>query len=57
MVKSRLLNLVDETEYRANESFYKGSEKFHLYQKADLDKAIKYIMEDPDIGQSKTEDL
>ena len=26
-------------------------------QKADLDQAIKYIMNDPDIGQSKTEDL
>lgn len=37
--------------------FSRAAKKLYLNQKADLDKAIKYIMKDPDIGQSKTGDL
>ena len=37
--------------------FKKVAKKLYPNQKADLDKAIKYIMKDPDIGQSKTGNL
>ena len=37
--------------------FKKAVKKLYPDQKADLDQAIKYIMNDPDIGQSKTGDL
>ena len=37
--------------------FKKAVKKLHSNQKADLDKAVKAIMQDPDIGQSKTGDL
>lgn len=37
--------------------FMKALKKLHANQKADLDKAVKAIMNDPDIGQPKTADL
>ncbi len=37
--------------------FKKTVKKLHSNQKADLDKAVKAIMKDPNIGQSKTGDL
>jgi mRNA-degrading endonuclease RelE of RelBE toxin-antitoxin system len=37
--------------------FKKTIKKLHANQKSDLDKAVKSIMEDPNLGQSKTGDL
>ncbi len=37
--------------------FLKAVKKLHANQKADLDLAVKAIMNEPDIGQSKTGDL
>jgi mRNA-degrading endonuclease YafQ of YafQ-DinJ toxin-antitoxin module len=37
--------------------FKKAIKKLHSNQKAELDKAVKAIMQAPDIGQSKTGDL
>ncbi|VAW84472.1 hypothetical protein MNBD_GAMMA18-1341 [hydrothermal vent metagenome] len=37
--------------------FSKTIKKLHANQKSDLDKAVKSIMKDPNIGQSKTGDL
>ena len=37
--------------------FKKAIKKLHSNQKTDLDQAVKAIMKDPDIGQSKTGDL
>jgi len=37
--------------------FKKAVKKLHSNQKIDLDKAVKVIMKDPEIGQSKTGDL
>ena len=37
--------------------FQKAYKKLHANQKSDLDKAIKTIMKDPYIGQSKIGDL
>jgi len=38
-------------------SFKKAYKRLHANQKADLDKAIKTIMKDPDSGQAKSGDL
>lgn len=37
--------------------FKKAVKKLHAAQKADLDEAVKVIMKEPEIGQSKTGDL
>ena len=37
--------------------FKTALKKLHANQKADLDNAVKAIMESPDLGQSKTGDL
>jgi mRNA-degrading endonuclease RelE of RelBE toxin-antitoxin system len=38
-------------------SFKKAYKRLHANQKADLDKAVRAIMKDPDSGQAKTGDL
>lgn len=37
--------------------FKREVKKLHSNQKSDLDKAVKAIMNDPDMGQAKTGDL
>ena len=37
--------------------FMRAVKKLHANQKANLDKAVKVIMDEPDIGQPKTGDL
>ena len=38
-------------------SFKKAYKRLHANQKADLDKAVRAIMKDPDSGQAKTGEL